>query len=207
MNHNPQGGTVAAHQQAPAPFMTYNQEEAAKASGSEYLLTGGAYPITIGSVVHGVSTNKGSGYLEFSGVTVSGEKVNFIKVYYQKKDGTPISGGWNTIQAIMGVCGIQALSFTQDGDKYFCPEFDGKRVGFFLQKKLYTKRDGSDGFSFDLKLAYDPVSNATIKEKLNGTAVQTVQRMAENYSDLDERTNAQQDPGNNQSGQPVPNNF
>jgi hypothetical protein len=181
--------------------MVFNQDQANKASGSEALSSGGAYSVNITQAVYGASSAKGTKYIEFSGVCSNGEKVNYLKLYYQKADvNTPqgviaggiVSGGNNAIQAIMCICNIQQITATPGkdaagGQVYFAPEFNNKLVGLFLQKRLYTKNDGSDGYSFEIKLPFYPDTNATVKERMNNSPIQTVQRIAESYADIDER--------------------
>lgn len=181
--------------------MQFNQEEAMKAGGSEYLSEGGAYNITLDAAKL-ISAKTGSKGLEFSGVTKDGQKVSFLSCYYEKANGEKISGGSSIIQAIMGFLRIPAITHFQSGNDFFCQEFKGKTVGLFLQKKLYTKNDGTDSYRFEIRLPFDPNTNATVKESFSDSPVKTVQRMAENYKDIDERNqNA------NQGAQPQTNQF
>jgi len=181
-------------------IMNYNPEQAVKASGSEYLSQGGAVVIKITRALYGSSTQKGTKYIEFSGVSASGEKIGYLKCYYQKKDvndqpGDIVTGGWNTIQAMMGICGIRSITAAQDGQEWICQEFNEKLVGLFLQKKLYTKSDGKDGYSFDIKLPYEVVTGKTLRETANNSQASTVSTMQKSYADIDERNSQPQQNG------------
>ena len=83
--------------------------------------------------------------------TDSGMKANFLTMYYQKADGSQIKSGTSCINAIMYFLGLQNLTAQPMGGDHFAPELAGKQVGLFLQKTLYTKNDGSDGYKFDMQ--------------------------------------------------------
>jgi hypothetical protein len=40
---------------------------------------------------------------------------------------------------------------TENGVEWHCPALVGKKVGLFLQKVLYTKGDGTDGYKFEVR--------------------------------------------------------
>lgn len=169
-------------------FMQFNQEEANKASGSEYLQNGGAHIVTIISNKF-VKAKSGSTGLELCGQTSSGEKVNYLTLYFEKSDGSTIAGGRNAIQAIMGLCNIPQISQAQipNTTDWHVPELNGKTVGLFLQKKLYTKNDGNDGYSFEISLPFHPQNKATMRELSESKQPAMVDKMESNYKDIDER--------------------
>lgn len=171
--------------------MTFSQEEAEKASGSTHLMDGGAHHITITQAKF-VKANTGTKGIEFSGETDDGLKVNYLTVYYEKQNKEQITGGRSVINAIMGFCGIKQITATQNGDDYFAKEFEGKRVGLFLVKKLYTKNDQSDGFKFEIRVPFDPVTQKTMREKANNQPAKTIGLMSTSYKDQDERSAGQQ---------------
>lgn len=177
---------------APAIVMTYNQELAAKAGGGEYLQQGGAYEVEITEAKY-VTAGTGSSGLQFSVKTSDGLKGNYINVYYAKKPasqgvaGETITGGASILQAMMGVLRVERMTAVKEGDGWICPEFTGKKIGLFLQKKLTTKLDGSDSYGFEIKVPFNPVDKRTLREIASNTPAQTVARMAANYKDDDQR--------------------
>jgi hypothetical protein len=52
----------------------------------------------------------------------------------------------------------------QNGTEWFLPALEGKRAGFFLQKVLTTKQDGSDSYKFEVRHIFQPGSRLTYKE-------------------------------------------
>lgn len=177
---------------APAVVMTYNQELAEKAGGGEYLSQGGAHDVEITEAKY-VTAGTGSSGIQFSVKTSDGLKGNYINVYYAKKPasqgvaGEPITGGASILQAMMGVLRIERITAIKDGEGWICPEFTGKKIGLFLQKKLTTKNDGSDSYGFEIKVPFNPVDKRTVREITSNTPAQTIARMSANYKDQDER--------------------
>ncbi|WP_242365323.1 hypothetical protein [Yersinia enterocolitica] len=68
-----------------------------------------------------------------------------------------------------------------------CPELEGKPIGFVLQKVLYTKSDGGDGYKFDIKQAFSSTSRKTFKEAVDGTPAEAVDKLLLVLKDKDER--------------------
>jgi len=177
---------------APAIVMTYNQDLAAKAGGGEYLQQGGAHICEITEAKY-VTAGTGSSGLQFSVKTDDGLKGNYINVYYSKapavkgQAGEPITGGASILQAMMGVLRVERITAVKDGEGWICPEFTGKKIGLFLQKKLTTKNDGSDSYGFEIKVPFNHIDKKTMREILSNTPAQTIDRMSANYKDNDER--------------------
>ena len=191
----------------PQPFMAFNQELAEKSGGSDFLQTGGAHVCTITLAKCIQSQQKGTQGVEFSITTEDGAKANYLTAYYAKSDGTPIGSGQSLLNALMGFLGISAISYVQQsvGSELFnvVPEFTDKKVGFFLEKVLYTKNDESDGYRFNIRCPFDPQTKQTFKEKAQNKPAQSISRMIEGYKDKDERTKptiAQQENHQNNSG-------
>lgn len=172
--------------------MSFSQEEAEKASGSTHLTDGGPHFVTI-TKAQFVKASTGTKGIEFSGETDDGLKVNYLTVYYEKHDGEKINGGRSVINAMMGFCGIKQITAVQNGQGqsgeplYVCKEFEGKRLGLFLRKKLYTKNDNQDGFKFEIHVPFDPATNKTMREKTSNQPAKTISLMAASYKDQDER--------------------
>ncbi|WP_020208247.1 hypothetical protein [Gilvimarinus chinensis] len=176
----------------PAYILQYNEESGTKAGGGDYLSEGGPKVVTIAQAKF-ITANTGSQGIEFSFVTEGGQKANYVNVYYAKKgfngqQGEPIKGGQSVLNALMGLLSIQGLSSQQNGQDYICPELTGKRIGIFFQKKLFTKSDNSEGYSFEIAVPFNPSDNKTLREIVEGKPAQTVERMTASYKDRDERS-------------------
>ena len=167
-------------------FMTFDQDSACKSGGSDYLQKGGAYVVKIINA-RMVSANTGSEGVELSCETQDGLKANFLTLYYRKSDGTPIKSGTNALNALMFLTRAQSLSMKNNGQDMIVPELIGKEVGLCLQKRLYTKGDGSDGFSFEIVMPYGPAQCATVKEITDKIQPKAVNAWCARYQDKDDR--------------------
>jgi hypothetical protein len=177
-------------------FMQYNEESAKKAGGGEGLSEGGAYICEITSAKY-TSASTGTHGIEFEIKTVDGLTGKYITAYYAKANNEPIKSGQNILNAMMGVLNIPALSFASRAvgmeTVNVVPELEGKTVGLFLQKKLFTKNDGKEGYSFSIRTPFNPVDSKTLKEIAENKPAQAIERMSNSYKDLDERqSNTQQ---------------
>lgn len=176
-------------------FMIYDEDMGKKAGGGESLSEGGAYICNITCAIY-VLAKTGSHCIELEIKTAQGLKARYLNMAYQDKDGMPMAGGQSTLNAMMGILGsTSGLSFSsakRDGkDISYVPELEGKEIGLFLQKQLYTKPNQSDGYSFRIRVPYFPVDGKTLREKLENKPAQTIERMSNNYKDVDERKPAQ----------------
>lgn len=183
-------------------MFSYNQESGVKAGASQYIAKSGAY---VGGMTakwtKSKSTDSKSAFLEFSLKSPEGE-ANFLSVCYVKKDGTGNEIGENLINAIMGLLKVKSLTSSRSGNDDICPELTGKQIGFVLQKVLYTKNDGSDGFKFEIKLPFSSGSRKTLREALDGLPAGSVDSYAANLSDKDDRRHgAASAPQHSNSGQ------
>lgn len=166
--------------------MTYDQDEGVKAGGGDFITDGGPY---ICQITEAKFTKAKTGTLgmEFSIKTKEGLSARFISVYYQKADGEKVKGGYSLLQAMMGLMRVQGMTEQKRQDDSFCPEFEGKKIGLFLQKKLYTKNDRSDGYKFEIAVPFNPVDRKTLREAVDNKEAKTIDRMEASYSDKDER--------------------
>lgn len=191
-------------------MFTYNQESAIKAGGT--IRENGAY---IGKITDAdyKKANSGSLGLELTLETNDGAEFKYLTLWYQKADGAEIKGGSSMISAIMGIVGLNNLTQKQVGidqqtqAPIFCaPELIGQQIGFLLQKTLYTKNNGEEGYKFEIRLPFDAQTGQTLKEKLNNQQPEMVKRMESTLKDKDERQqNNQSAPA--QFGQPAPQGF
>lgn len=169
----------------------YDQNSAMKAGGTAKET--GAYVGHIATAEY-KRANTGSAGLELSFKTQDGSEFNYIKLWYQKADGTEIKGGSSMINAIMGLTNVQQLSEKQVGvDQqtqkpiFTAPELIGKDVGLLLQKVWYTKDDGSDGYKFEIRLPFNPGTKQTLKEQINNAPAEMLNRMLSTMKDKDDR--------------------
>jgi len=176
----------------PMVILQYNQDSAAKAGGGEFLSQGGAYVVEITEAKFVTAKTKSAG-IEFSIKTEDGLKANYISVYYAKAPATqgavgePITGGQSVLNALMGILRVNSMTATKAGESWICPEFTGKKVGMFLQKKLTSKSTGEDSYGFELSVPFNPADRKTMREIIGNTPAQTIDRMVASYKDKDER--------------------
>ena len=173
-------------------IMTYNQEDGLKAGGGNYISEGGAYVVKILEAKF-VKAKTGTSGIEFSLETKEGQKANYITVYYVKPNGEAVQGGKSILNAMMGITGVSGIGTAkakgQDGSEiYICPELTGKVIGMFLQKTLYTKNAGGDGYKFEIRVPFDANTSKTLREKISGDQPKTIENMTNSYKDKDERT-------------------
>ncbi len=172
--------------------MTYSNELAAKAGGGDFLTEGGAHTCVITQAKY-VTAGTGSAGVEFSLETEGGQKANFINIYYAKKavagaaQGEAIKGGQSILHAMMGVLRLNQMTAIRGADGFVCPEFAGKKIGLFLQKKLTTKSNGNDSYGFEIIVPYNPIDLKTMREILDNKPAQTIDRISKSYKDRDER--------------------
>ena len=171
-------------------LMTYNQDDAQKAGGGNYISDGGAYT-GVFSVAKLVTAGTGSKGIEFTFDSVGGQKANYLTAYFSKSDGEIIKGGHAVIQALMGVMGLREITYTQGPEGTFINELRNKPVGVFLQKNLYTKSDGSDGYKFDIRVPFFVDTMQTVKEKTENSQAKTISSLTTSYKDKDEREKQQ----------------
>jgi len=167
----------------------YNQESAVKAGSSDYVEVGGAYACTIKSAEY-VTATSGAKSFKFSIETSEGLKCGHINVYYQKKDGTENTYGTAIINAIMGLLKLKALTSRAAGTQYLCPELEGKQIGLFLQKVIYARTDGSEGFKFEIAIPFSVARGQTLREILdNKNEVEELKKRTSHYKDKREVNN------------------
>lgn len=171
------------------PIFTINNEMASKAGGGDFISESGYYVGNIEKAVY-VTAATGTQGLELS-ITTDGGKANYLTMYYAKQDGTLINGGNNMIQAIMAVTGSNQLTAIQqsgsNGVEHVAPELTGKPAGFVLQKVLYTKNDGSEGYKFQIVTVTND-KKQTAKEQIEGKQPSKIEAILSTLKDKDERT-------------------
>lgn len=139
-------------------MLQYNQEAALEVGAGGFIQESGFYGG--GKIVESkfVTAGNGAQGVELSFESADGLKANYLTIYYRKADGTDNKYGLNLINAIMGVTKTPQM---QSGT-----ELSGKPIGLALQKVLYSKKDGSDGYKFEVKIPFVGQTNQTLKEAL-----------------------------------------
>lgn len=169
-------------------IFTYNEESALTAGQGGFINETGAYVVTITEAALKQS-EKGARFIEFSGESDDGRKVQYLSVCTQKNDGTENKFGANVIHAMMGCAGIKQLTQQMVSvSNFVAPEFHGKKIGLVLQKVLTTKRsNGQDSYQMEIRLPFIAQTGQTLKEKAEGKQPETVPNMAANLKDKDNR--------------------
>ena len=152
-------------------------QEAAMASRESFGITeSGAYVGKLSAkYVQGSNGSKSAG-IEFSLECDQG-KLNYLTAWYQKKDGTCNTTGYNLVNAMMGLLKLQTLTSKQVGEEWVCPEFEGKQLGLVVQKELFTKNDGSEGYKFEIVMPFSAQSRKTLKEAIANAPATAVDKM------------------------------
>ncbi|WP_405423476.1 hypothetical protein [Pantoea stewartii] len=174
------------------PIFTFDPESA-KTAGPSGASEGGAYAGTIKSAIftQARDAESKSESMEFSLDSDVGS-INFLRVSYVGRDGNPLRSGNAMIQAIMGLTKTKALHATEVRNEkneveYHCKELEGKPIGFVLQKVLYTKQDGKDGYRFEIRQAFGPQTRKTYKEATENLPAEVVDKLVASLTDKDER--------------------
>ncbi|EFK21678.1 hypothetical protein HMPREF9530_01695 [Escherichia coli MS 21-1] len=121
-------------------IFTYNEEAALTAGQGGFINETGAHIITI-TEAELKQSEKGAKFIEFSGESDDGRKIQYLSVCVQKNDGTENKFGANVVHAMMGCAGIgQLTQHMVSASKFVAPEFHGKKIGLVLQKVLTTNK-------------------------------------------------------------------
>lgn len=181
-------------------------EEAAKVAGTGgYINESGAYIITLTEAELKSASNQDSQsqWIEFSGESDDGRKVQYLKVITKKRDGSKNKMGVDMINAMMGAAGVKQLtSYMKQAGKYIAPEFTGKTLGLVIGKTLTTKNDGSDSYQLDIKIPFYANTRQTIIEKVEGLPAETINKIVAGLKDRDERKTNVNDSQSNSTQAP-----
>lgn len=171
-------------------IFTYSEESALAAGMGGYINENGAYILTISEAELKQSQSSQARFIEFSGETDDGRKVQYVSLCLVKSDGQPSNFGVNMLNAIMGCAGVGQLTQKMiSASKHVAPEFEGKRVGLVLQKELRTnKTTGADTYGMDIRLPFIASTRQTLQEKKDGVKPETVDRLVSTLKDRDSRT-------------------
>lgn len=168
-------------------IFTYNEEAALTAGQGGFINETGSYVITITEAALKQS-EKGARFIEFSGDTDDGRKVQYLNVCTQKNDGTENRFGANLIHAMMGCAGVTQLTQKMlSASSFVAPEFHGKKIGVVLQKVLTTKQNGSESYQMEIRIPFIASTGQTLKEKAEGKNPETITNMISSLKDKDNR--------------------
>ncbi|MFS1538931.1 MAG: DUF669 domain-containing protein [Candidatus Phlomobacter fragariae] len=167
-------------------IFTYTEESALTAYQGGFISETGAYIITITEAKLTHSDN-GAEFIEFSGESDDGRKVNYLSICCKKNDGTVNPFGQNMVNAIMGCIGIQYVTSVTHNNHLVAPEFHGKKVRLVLQKVLRTKKNGNESYSFDIRMPFVANTEQTLLEKVENKPAQAVKNLLNYLKDKDER--------------------
>lgn len=145
-------------------LFAFNAQAALDAGASNFLQEGGAYVAAIKEVKiqHGQNGSQAQS-LEFTLETPEGA-ANWVRVNYQKRDGTISPFGYNLLCAMAALIGSRNGRPVKQGDDLELHHFQGQTVGLVLQKVLYTKQGGGDAYKFEILRAFDPATRKTWSE-------------------------------------------
>lgn len=165
-------------------------ELAKKAGAAGGISETGAYEGVITSAVYAFGKEGSqSQALEIS-LDCNGAKANFLRINYLGKDGNQ-TFGMGLVTALMWSAQIKQAQAQQvpgpDGMEWHCPALVGKKVGLMLQKVLYTKNDGSDGYKFEVRHVFQPGSRKTYAEHADQKPAETIAALELSMKDKDER--------------------
>jgi len=171
-------------------MFTFN-EESAKTSGAGGITESGAYIGNISSALFTTGRDSKSASMEF-GLETDAGKVNYLRVSYLGREGQLLKHGEAMINAIMGLTRVKQLTGVECANEHgeieiHCPELEGKPIGFVLQKVLYTKTDGADGYKYEIRQAFGANTRKTFKEASENLPAESVDKMLETLKDRDER--------------------
>ncbi|EJS1736217.1 DUF669 domain-containing protein [Escherichia albertii] len=170
-------------------IFTYNEEAALTAGQGGFINETGAHIITI-TEAELKQSEKGAKFIEFSGESDDGRKIQYLNVCVQKNDGTENKFGANVVHAMMGCAGIgQLTQHMVSASKFVAPEFHGKKIGLVLQKVLTTnKKTGADSYQMEIRIPFIAQTGQTLKEKAEGKQPETIANMVANLKDKDNRS-------------------
>ena len=176
-------------------FMQFNKADAERAGNTrmesgEHIGTLAGEHITASTGTMGIS------------LSLHGEvEINYIDLYYKKKDGTQLKGANNFLQAIMGILRINDMNIdtverSGGGQLHQVREFEQMqpKIGLVLRKVLKTKQNGDDSYGFDLVMPFCAKTRKTCKEIINNEPATAVDKILDTLTDRDDRKKMAPDP-------------
>lgn len=175
---------------------TADPTAARQANANNYIDQSGKY-IGVFTLAEAVTSKKGTEGIEFSFKSDEGQQANYLTLWTYNERGEALYG-FKVLSAIMTVMGVselqpkQAIIKDANGQSRQVigfPALHNKPVGLVLQKVLYTKNDGKDGYKFNIFAPFNAATELTAKEMLDGvTQPKALGGMIASLKDKDERT-------------------
>lgn len=187
----------------PMTFMWGSEaaEMAKKAGATGGISETGAYEGEITSAVYTFGKDGSQSQALELCIESNGLKANYLRINFLGKDGQQ-TFGMGLVSALMWVAQIKQAQPQQvqgqNGLEWHCPALVGKKVGLFLQKVLYTKNDGGDGFKFEVRHVFQPGTRKTYAEHADNSPAETIAALELSMKDKDERVK----PGSQQLSGP-----
>lgn len=152
-----------------------------------------------------MESSKGTEGVHFEFDSPGGGSASF-DLWTKKENGEAVFG-INQLNAMLCVLGIRSLKSVEgkyegwvDGKREevsgeIFPDLCNKDIGLVLQKELYTKGDGKDGFRMNLFGVFHPVSKLTASEIKEGkTKPEKMEKMVRGLKTKDSRTAPSNEP-------------
>jgi len=171
---------------------TETAEMAKKAGATGGISETGAYEGEITSAVYTFGKDGSqSQALEIS-LDSNGLKANYLRINFLGKDGQQ-TFGMGLVSALLWATQIKQAQPQEvqgtNGPEWHCPALVGKKVGLFLQKVLYTKNDGGDGYKFEVRHVFQAGTRKTYAEHSENLPAETIGVLETSMKDKDERLN------------------
>lgn len=179
--------------------LNVNDAKAADQIG-RFIKETGKYQGTI-TRAEAVKSKQGTDGVEFTFVSDDGREAEYLTLWTIKSDGTNLSD-FKKLMAIMACCQVKAMQpkpmmvkkFDREAGAKVGTQITGfaeltnKKIGFLLQKELYTKDDGSDGSSIRIYAAFQHGTELTATEILERkTSPVALGKLVEGLHDKDNR--------------------
>lgn len=188
---------------------TADPTAARQANANNYIDQSGKY-LGVFTLAEAVTSKKGTEGIEFSFKSDEGQQANYLTLWTYNERGEALYG-FKVLSAIMTVMGVpelqpkQAMIKDANGQSRQVigfPALHNKPVGLVLQKVLYTKNDGKDGYKFNIFAPFNASTELTAKEMLDGaTQPKALAGIIASLKDKDERTGGY---GDNSAGRSEP---
>lgn len=175
---------------------TADPTAARQANANNYIDQSGKY-LGEFTLAEAVTSKKGTEGIEFSFKSDEGQQANYLTLWTYNERGEALYG-FKVLSAIMTVMGVKELQPKQATIKdangqprqvVGFPALHNKPIGLVLQKVLYTKNDGKDGYKFNIFAPFQVNTELTAKEILDGaTQPKALAGIIASLKDKDERT-------------------
>lgn len=191
---------------------TADANAARQANANNFIDQSGKYK-GVFTLAEAVKSKKGTEGIEFSFKSEDEQQANYLTLWTYNEKNEPLYG-FKVLSAIMTVMGIKELTPKQgnipdkDGNPrqvIAFPSLHNKPIGLVLQKVLYTKNTGDDGYKFNIFAPFQSATELTAKELLDGkTQPKALAGIVSTLKDKDERTARQASVGHGGSSNSMP---